>query len=54
MYADISTSLNQHSYHRSVASIDLAEDRPVEYAQLKLPILHSNVLQNDQVVEGCK
>ena len=34
VYADIGASFNYRSNQPSIASIDLAADRPVEYAQI--------------------
>ena len=63
MYADIGNTLfNQHPHQHSIASLDLADDRSVEYAQLNHNLLgyklstSQKVLQhndNNQAVEGC-
>ena len=58
VYADIGASFNQRSNQRSIAGIDIAADRPVEYAQINHTLsttCYSSVLQhkgNDRPVEG--
>ena len=56
VYADIAASFNQQSNQWSIASIDLAADRPVEYAQINHTLSTSHSIQqhkgNYQLVEG--